>query len=404
MGVASPKQSSLLRTGRALCVAALACTGPAVADAIVINNALHQGVVVKEDATEYVVLVPSDGTILRAPKTHVAPETIAISDEAERRALLAAFNRNQTLRLRQAVQKPREAPKVLSNLPQDRRARNQFDAFTMPDGKVTLTNRPAKYRSGKGPSVFKGKDGVGVLTNLTDKYRNNGDYIEVTLQYEAVHIPERFAKTPALGAPAPIVSNDLMEIVDYYAKYYNLDPALVLAVIRAESNFNPNAVSRAGARGLMQLMPGTAAEMGITEIFDPAQNVAGGTQYLAKMLGLFKNDLTLALAGYNAGPGNVQRYGGVPPFKETQAYVKRVQRFVKLYDGGQVRPTYLASNTLGSASMPQTPADCFVFHLNNALTEAAEGYVEKDEFYILQFEGRLTRIRKSDVQRIQEPA
>lgn len=115
------------------------------------------------------------------------------------------------------------------------------------------------------------------------------------------------------------------------AKQHKVDPLLVKAITRVESCFDPHAVSVAGAQGLMQLMPGTAAELNVTQPFDERQNLMGGSQYIAKMLSMFNNDLDLALAAYNAGPGNVKKYNGIPPFKETQQYVKHVQRHYALF-------------------------------------------------------------------------
>ena len=115
------------------------------------------------------------------------------------------------------------------------------------------------------------------------------------------------------------------------ADQYDLDPALIKAVIERESGGNPHTVSSKGAKGLMQLMDGTARELGVSNSFDPGQNIQGGARYLRQMLDRFDGDLELALAAYNAGPGTVERYGGVPPYEETQQYVSRVKASFDAY-------------------------------------------------------------------------
>lgn len=117
------------------------------------------------------------------------------------------------------------------------------------------------------------------------------------------------------------------------ARDFGVEEAIVRAIMHAESAFNPNALSRAGAQGLMQLMPATAARFGVVNAFDPEQNIRGGVEYLAWLLKRFNGDLTLAAAGYNAGEGAVQRHGGVPPYAETQRYVVRVGTLAERYRG-----------------------------------------------------------------------
>ena len=123
---------------------------------------------------------------------------------------------------------------------------------------------------------------------------------------------------------SPTTGAEIARLVEESARKHGLDPALVLAVVSVESGFKPEAVSPKGAQGLMQLMPRTAASLGVQDAFDPEQNIDAGVRHLESLVRLYDGNLTRALAAYNAGQGAVAKHGGVPPYRETRAYVRRV--------------------------------------------------------------------------------
>lgn len=173
-------------------------------------------------------------------------------------------------------------------------------------------------RSGGQIFVYQMPNGERLVTNV--RQRDDAAKLIATYGRPTASVQCRLAANDAMS----VGSGPFDAIIVQEAQHWNLDPVLVKSVIWVESCFDPQAISRVGAHGLMQLMPATAAELGVTDRFDPAQNIRGGVTYLARMLERFEQNLDLALAAYNAGPGAVERHNGIPPFRETQDYVLRV--------------------------------------------------------------------------------
>ncbi len=155
---------------------------------------------------------------------------------------------------------------------------------------------------------------------------------------------------------------DIERLIDNHARRQQLDPRLVHAVVRVESGYDPVALSRKGAMGLMQLMPDTARALGVDDPYDPDQNLRGGTAYLRQLLDRFRGNLELALAGYNAGPEAVDRYRGLPPYPETRGYVGRVlglfrgqEAAVAALRAAAGRPTYVLRDAGGRLVMTTSP-------------------------------------------------
>ena len=181
-----------------------------------------------------------------------------------------------------------------------------------------------------------------------DKYRLQvaGGTVYVSADEVASIDPEeRFEPIPAPPAPtaapaaAPPEALPYGELVKAAAARYAVDEQLIYSVIAAESNFDARAISRRNARGLMQLLPETAARFGVQDIFDPKENIDAGTHYLSDLLKRYNNDLGLALAAYNAGPERVEQYGRVPPYSETVSYVQRVKRTYEKKKASQTTQT-----------------------------------------------------------------
>lgn len=171
----------------------------------------------------------------------------------------------------------------------------------------------------------------GVRLHITG-YELQGDRMVLTIEggiaivaaadIASIEPEDTFTEPPPL--PHDIPGGPFADLIHAAATKHGVDEKLITHVIAAESNFNPRAVSRKSAQGLMQLLPQTAKQYSVSDVFDPAQNIEGGTHYLKDLLDRYRGDLRLALAAYNAGPEMVDRYGGVPPITETQSYVRRI--------------------------------------------------------------------------------
>ena len=183
---------------------------------------------------------------------------------------------------------------------------------------------------------------------IGEKYRLQlaGGVVEIPVdEVVSIDAEDSFAPLPApVTATAPF-----REIVKAAALHYSVDADLISSVIAAESNFDPKAISKKNARGLMQLLPETAARFGVQNIFDPKENIDAGTHYLRDLLQRYNNDMALALAAYNAGPERVQRFGRVPPYAETTSYIRRVKRAYEKSKAGLTLETVVPTTPAAAA-------------------------------------------------------
>lgn len=190
--------------------------------------------------------------------------------------------------------------------------------------------------------------------NQTKPTINNGfdQLYESEISIYAVPESQAQKKTESYNAPV-----NLENIFQNAAKTYNISIDLLKGVAKAESNFNSNCTSGAGAMGIMQLMPDTAKSLGVSDPYNPNENIMGGAKYLSQLLSKYNGNISLTLAAYNAGPGNVDKYNGIPPFKETQAYVKRVLDYATGFGDGTI--TYTATNDTSQTANAATAGEIY---------------------------------------------
>lgn len=176
---------------------------------------------------------------------------------------------------------------------------------------------------------------VGSSFSVETAYGEIYQYVDATGTISLTNVPSdaRYRRVDTLShrLPSMMSERELAPMISRFSHQHQLHPALIRAVIKAESDFNPGAVSRAGAVGLMQLMPQTAVRMNVRDPYDPEDNIGGGTKYLRHLLDRFQGNLPLALAAYNAGPHVVDRYQTLPPITETRRYVRKVLRYYRTF-------------------------------------------------------------------------
>ncbi|WP_422507321.1 lytic transglycosylase domain-containing protein [Stenotrophomonas sp. GZD-301] len=292
----------------------------------------------------------SAGTLYKCVGADGIPSYVSKRVSAASCSVVSSYRPDRSAPRRQAVSAPAApttpaptpvAPAVAVAAVDGANAGTAITATASPAPAATVLSAPSApaARKGKAQRVVNGqvytymKDGVRHYTSARPAQVASLGQVR-TIHYSFIERCYACGANPGVNFGSVRLNTTAFQAeIAAAAREFGVEEAVVRAIIHAESAYNPTALSRAGAQGLMQLMPPTARRFGVTDSYDAAQNIRGGVQYLSWLLKRFNGNLTLAAAGYNAGEGAVDRHGGVPPYSETQYYVKRVALLADRYRG-----------------------------------------------------------------------